>query len=126
MPNEFRTTNYFAGPVSAPNSNFGAGSVHNVDRDPAGAGAPPDAMYPGDVKLAICNRLLDDWEDLADTVGVPEAHRRRFPPGRQAAGVWKWLEQRDQLDRLHDALVAIGRDDLARLLGEPGAGGSGP
>lgn len=72
--------------------------------------------HSGAVKLAVCDRLVDDWERLADVVEVPLNDRQRFGRGRGAAGVWEWLEQREQLERLGPALRKIGREDLVPLL----------
>lgn len=73
----------------------------------------------GAIKLEICQRLVDDWPDLADYLQIPPATRARFTPGREPQGIWEWLEARKQLPRLRDALAHIGRDDLVEVLQNP-------
>lgn len=68
--------------------------------------------YAGKVKISVCRRLLRDWEDLADYFEIPLQHRARFPLGREPHGVWEWLEQRNKLYALEDALETIERHDL--------------
>jgi hypothetical protein len=75
--------------------------------------------YPGKVKIAVCNRLHDDWKTLADELGIPEHDRRRFERGFEPQGVWEWLNNRDQLTELAPALAAIGRSDLVGVLQNP-------
>ena len=69
----------------------------------------------GEIKLEICQRLVDDWPDLADYLQMPPATRARFARGREPQGIWEWLEARKQLPRLRDALAHIGRDDLVEV-----------
>lgn len=69
-------------------------------------------MYSGKIKIAVCRRLLNDWEDLADYFEIPLHHRTRFSNGRQPQGVWEWLEQRNKLYAIKDALKSIEREDL--------------
>jgi hypothetical protein len=76
-------------------------------------------QYLGQIKIAICSRLLADWSQLADYLDVPLPDRARFNRGREPQGVWEWLEVRGRLADLAEALVAIGRDDLAELLPHP-------
>ncbi|MTE13673.1 5'-methylthioadenosine/S-adenosylhomocysteine nucleosidase family protein [Nocardia aurantiaca] len=72
--------------------------------------------FPGTVKLVVCQRLLDDWEKVADYFDVPPHNRAPFRHGRQARDLWVWLEIRDKLHELPDALTVIGRADLAEIL----------
>ena len=70
----------------------------------------------GQVKLTVCQRLVQDWRRLADYVGIRPDERARFSQGYEPQGVWEWLEARNRLAELPDALVAIGRDDLVEEL----------
>ncbi len=72
--------------------------------------------FPGPAKLAVCRRLLDDWKEVADYFEVPPHGRARFGRGDEPRELWAWLEIRDKLHELPDALVEIGRGDLSRLL----------
>src|SRR5262245_29914852 len=70
--------------------------------------ADQPVQYPGQIKNAICNRLLTDWSQLADHLDVPLPDRARFDRGREPQGVWEWLEARGRLAELAPALDAIG------------------
>lgn len=74
------------------------------------------ARYSGQTKIAVCSRLLADWPQLADYLDVPLPDRARFDRGREAQGVWEWLEARGRLAELAPALATIGRGDLAEVL----------
>jgi nucleoside phosphorylase len=74
------------------------------------------AQYSGQIKIAICDRLLADWSRLADYLDVPSSDRARFDRGREPQGVWEWLEARGRLVELAGALTAIGRGDLVEVL----------
>ncbi|GIF60129.1 glycosyltransferase family 4 protein [Asanoa iriomotensis] len=71
--------------------------------------------YSGRVKWEFYQRLAGDWGALADHLEIPPAAQAGFaqPEGRQ---VWEWLEVRLRLGDLRDAVVAINRMDLVRLL----------
>ncbi|MEV0284765.1 hypothetical protein AB0H36_11675 [Kribbella sp. NPDC050820] len=73
-------------------------------------------------KIEFVRRLGTDWRDLADTLVARTDEQQRFSrasdPGR---AIWDWLSDRERLTELPDALIAIGREDLADLLG--GGGG---
>lgn len=71
-------------------------------------------QFSGKAKLSVCHRLVQDWADLADYFEIPLYQRTRFLYGREPQGVWEWLEQRDKLYALEDALKAINRDDLVK------------
>jgi hypothetical protein len=51
---------------------------------------------------------------LADYLDIPLSVRKRFEPGREPQGVWEWLEERDRLNELPEALVEIDRHDLIK------------
>lgn len=61
-------------------------------------------------------RLLTDWHDLADQLGIPPHEVARFDGGEEARAIWQWLTVRNKLGDLPDALRAIGRHDLADLV----------
>ena len=63
-------------------------------------------------KLAFVRRLGDSWADLADALEIPLWARAAFPPDNRARAVWDWLETRERLQTLPDALRLIGREDL--------------
>ncbi|MGE5156071.1 MAG: hypothetical protein ACM3JP_01070, partial [Betaproteobacteria bacterium] len=48
--------------------------------------------------------------------GVPSHDRRRFGAGDEPRALWEWLENRERLQDLVNALDEIGRTDLADLL----------
>jgi hypothetical protein len=75
--------------------------------------------YSGKTKLAVCRRLGDNWQDVADYFDISAAERQGFSPGRQPQGVWEWLEERNRLAKLPEALTYIGRDDLVAELVPP-------
>ena len=81
--------------------------------------ADQPVQYPGQIKIAICDRLLADWSRLADYLGIPPSDRARFDRGREPQDVWEWLEARDRLAALASALAAIGRGDLVEILRRP-------
>ncbi|MCG5446166.1 hypothetical protein NIE79_004734 [Micromonospora sp. NIE79] len=68
-------------------------------------------------KLEFVRRLGPDWEDLADLVGIEPHQKARFPVGREAGRLWEWLEARNLLATLPEALRAIRREDLLKLVG---------
>jgi len=75
-------------------------------------------VYTGTSKIDLCRRLGDDWMDLADFFEIPDHDRRRFVKGRECQGIWEWLEIRNKLDGLKDALKYIERKDLIEVLKE--------
>jgi len=75
--------------------------------------------FSGKQKLTIAQRLGSNWQDLADYFVLPLGERQRFQPGREAQGIWEWLESRRRLDQLPEALRYIERDDLALELEPP-------
>jgi hypothetical protein len=77
-------------------------------------------MFSGQHKVVFSRRLGQDWQDLADYFEIPTDQRRSFTPGRGPQGVWEWLEARDKLAELPDALHYIKRDDImAEVLAPP-------
>src|SRR5262245_17131268 len=83
------------------------------------AGAYTD-VFTGRQKLAFARRLGNDWQKLADYFEIPIDQRQSFTPGRRPEGVWEWLEARQRLRELRDALRYIGREDsVVELLAPP-------
>ena len=72
--------------------------------------------YSGKIKIAFCDRLGDDWKRLADCLEIPPSDQARFHRGDEGRGIWAWLDNRERLTDLPDALEAIGRKDLAEIL----------
>jgi len=72
--------------------------------------------YSGEAKVAICRRLIQDWQELADVCDIPPCDRAKFAQGREPAGVWEWLEARGKLPFLPNFLSAINREDLVEEL----------
>jgi hypothetical protein len=88
-------------------------------RRPVGTGqrhTDRPVQYSGQIKIAVCSRLLEDWHRLADYLDVPLSDRARFDKGREPERVWEWLDTRDRLAALAPALAAIGRGDLVEVL----------
>jgi hypothetical protein len=77
---------------------------------------PPRAGFGGPAALEFTRRLADSWSDLTILLAVPAHHLARFDPARRAHDLWRWLEVRDELSELPEALDAIDRPDLAALL----------
>ena len=76
----------------------------------------PLPPYSGSAKLAFCQRLGDNWRELADILGIPTHEQARFIQGDEGRGIWTWLYNRDELGRLPQALAAINRSDLIEVL----------
>ena len=68
--------------------------------------------YSGKQKIAFCKRLGDKWQDLADYFDIPASLQKQYPPGNEAKEIWEWLEQRNKLDELVEALNYINRQDI--------------
>lgn len=79
----------------------------------AGMPAPP---YSGPAKLAFCRKLGDSWRELAIVLDIPAHDQARFAQGDEGRAIWTWLDNRDELGRLPQALADIGRDDLVEVL----------
>lgn len=73
----------------------------------------------GKHKIRMCQRLGDDWYDVADYYEIPRHKRAQFPQGKECQSIWEWLEQREKLESLPAALEFIDRHDLAELLRVP-------
>ena len=73
----------------------------------------------GEVKIEVCRLLGDDWEELADYVGIQPHEKARFARGEEPRRIWEWLEVRRRLPDLPEALAAVGRHDLQELFLPP-------
>ncbi|MTE13674.1 NB-ARC domain-containing protein [Nocardia aurantiaca] len=69
-------------------------------------------------RLEFQCRLGASWEDLAVLLGIKPYVSDGFAQGREASGIWRWLEERQRLAELPDALIHIDRTDLAALFAE--------
>jgi energy-coupling factor transporter ATP-binding protein EcfA2 len=84
-------------------------------------------VFTGRQKLAFARRLGDNWQDLADYFDIPTDQRHSFAPGREPQGVWEWLEMRQRLPELLDALCYIDRADIVvEVLAPPAPPASTP
>jgi nucleoside phosphorylase len=72
----------------------------------------PNKSLAGEAKIIFNQRMSNDWPELADYFRIPPNHRKKFDRGREAAGVWEWLEDRGKLGEINVGLKSIGRDDL--------------
>jgi hypothetical protein len=66
--------------------------------------------------VRVCRALYNDWADIADHFDVPPHHRAGFTKGREASGLWDWLESRGRLGELASALRALGLSHCADML----------
>ena len=84
-------------------------------------------MFTGRQKLAFAQRLRNSWQDLADYFDIPAYQRGSFEIGREPQGVWAWLEVRQRLPELLDALRYIDRADIVDdVLAPPSTPSSAP
>lgn len=72
--------------------------------------------YAGKIKIQLCRQLGIDWQDLADYFDIPAHRRAQFPQGRECQAIWQWLEERNRLYSLKEALNFLERPDLVELL----------
>jgi nucleoside phosphorylase len=73
-------------------------------------------IYSGKSKIMLSRRIGDNWRDLADYFDIPSLDRQRFKQGFECQDIWEWLEWRNKLEGLKDALTFIGREDLLEIL----------
>ena len=74
--------------------------------------------YSGKEKIIICMRLGSSWEKLADYFEIPTSDQTRFRLGEEARGIWAWLEERNKLQELSEALTFIDRQDILDTLNQ--------
>jgi len=72
--------------------------------------------YTGKIKIQFCRHLGADWQDLADYFDIPAYHCSQFSQGRECQAIWEWLENRNKLYGLKEALDFLERQDLVELL----------
>jgi nucleoside phosphorylase len=72
--------------------------------------------FSGLVKVQVCRRLHNSWEELADLFEVPLHERARFRHGNEPRDLWEWLEVREKLPVVPAMLIEIDRKDLAELM----------
>jgi hypothetical protein len=80
-----------------------------------GGGDVEARLSSPEFKIQFRRRLGRECRDLADWVGIPSHRQRKFAPGEEPDEIRHWLEDRDRLSDLPDALRNIGRGDLADL-----------
>jgi nucleoside phosphorylase len=100
-------------PEPAPISNLIPDYSNNKDYKVVKAN---NKIYPPSVKRSICRKLIRDWQDLADELGIEPYESATFSQGREPHAIWEWLKERDKLHKLEEALIAIGREDLVEEL----------
>ncbi|HEY7493792.1 MAG TPA: hypothetical protein VIH59_22130, partial [Candidatus Tectomicrobia bacterium] len=84
-------------------------------------------MFTGRQKLTFARRLGNNWQDLADYFAIPAGQRHSFVKGREPQGVWEWLEARQRLPELIEALTYIERADIVvEVLTPPAASAPAP
>ncbi len=72
--------------------------------------------FTGKDKIAFCNHLGDSWQNLATYFEIPIYVQSRFRQGEEAREIWAWLQNRQKLAELPEALEYIERSDLAAML----------
>jgi len=72
--------------------------------------------YSGKIKIQLCRKLGLDWQDLADYFEIPPYRRSQFSKGLECQAIWEWLEERNKLYSLKEALDFLERQDLVELL----------
>ena len=70
----------------------------------------------GPIKYKFCRRLGDSHSDLALYLGIPPQDSSRWKAGSECEKILEWLENRDRLGELPEALVEIGRGELVDLI----------
>jgi hypothetical protein len=67
----------------------------------------------GRQRVLFSRRLGDSWQELATCLDIPDHESQRFEAGAEGRDILTWLEQRERLDALPEALAIIDRGDLA-------------
>ncbi|HET9954315.1 MAG TPA: caspase family protein [Polyangiaceae bacterium] len=88
--------------------------------DPSPSNTSPDERprppLSSKARLAIKNRLLQRWDDLADYFGIPLSDKAKFTQGHEGQRTLEWLEERGRLDKLREAFVYLNWGDLVAEL----------
>jgi hypothetical protein len=82
-------------------------------------GHPPSPLSPLS-RIAIKNRLVKRWDDLADYFGIPLPDKAKFDQGYEGQRSLEWLEERGRLHELREAFVHFGWNDLVTELDRHG------
>jgi len=69
----------------------------------------------GVLKIRFARELGSSGPDLADILGIRSSEQRAFAPD-EGRGIWAWLEDRRRLHLLPEALLQVGRSELATAL----------
>jgi len=77
-----------------------------------------ETKLSGKTKLQLCQRLGKSWQDLAIILEIPSSECKQFEKGRECLDILNWLDERNKLGKLYDALSEIDRDDLVLFLEE--------
>ena len=72
-------------------------------------------LATGRNKLQFNNRLGESYRDLASYFGIKLNERKSWEPGNEGERIIEWLEQRNKLEELPEALREVERDDLVDL-----------
>ncbi len=73
------------------------------------------STYSGKIRNEFGRRLDGSWIELANELDIPNPIRKTWDKGREAEGIWEFLESQQKLIRLPHALRDIGRPDLAQI-----------
>ena len=73
-------------------------------------------VLSGKIKIQFCRRLGADWQELADYLEIPAYRRHQFQQGRECQNILEWLEERQKLQTLKEALNVLDRQDLVKIL----------
>ncbi|GIJ43653.1 hypothetical protein Val02_05390 [Virgisporangium aliadipatigenens] len=71
-------------------------------------------------RLAFLRQLGGSWREVAIFLQIPPWEQSRWRQGDESGHIWEWLQARDRLHDLPDALTAVDRADLAGVLDPPG------
>ena len=68
------------------------------------------------LKYKFCYKLGNSAQSLALYLGIPLKERKTWQPGSEGEKILEWLENRDRLGELPEALEEIEREDLVDLI----------
>jgi nucleoside phosphorylase len=68
----------------------------------------------GPAIVEICDRLYQDWQEIADYYRIKNRERARFKAGREMVEIWNWLVDRRNLDSIPAMLYWLDRPDILR------------
>jgi len=95
-----------------------AKASHSIEskRDLAQDSHSPVAPLPARARLAIRQKLIRRWDDLADYFEIPLSDKVKFERGREGQWTLEWLEERGRLHELRQAFTYFHWDDLLAVL----------